>query len=599
MSGKRLFIFLLAGVLATIVPTAAFAGCHVQVVTAIAPTDPSGGSGLGPITPTNAAASGAIVNQEGRTERVSDVLVYDDNTIGTTNCFALNNIVRLTYNVTLTNPSSISAASNANFDVYDNAGLAGLTILASSTVGLAPGGTPQTVITGTVQQAGTASASATGILAPTGVGSAFRIKNLRVDATSIAATGTITATVSSNVATALPAPVITTVATAQKTINAGAGVTVPGVGSQSSGVTLSIPATFTFSEENAVAPLFPNAFRTAVAAGTTVFGDIATTPTSVIFDSGTTVPSGVSVTWPATLTTSAANGTAGLIFTLRSGGSCVGPAACFAIYDTTANNTTAAGTMTVTTAAAAVTGATGATPAVGVVVGSPSGFGTASLHASFGPGEASGGGNDDVNAAAIPRYIATTSAVAGTTRNIFNAGNWFTINAVRTTLLYPFVSNVGGFNTGISVVNTCNDTGAFNNAAPTCSQTGGLTFYFFPTGGTPFCLNTDTTAVPVAPACTSAGVGAFAGSRGLNASGQLAPGGSFATALNFLLAAAGKPNGAGTFDGYIIVVTQFNNAHGFSAQFAATGAVFSANNALIIGGGTRNGSLSGVVESLA
>src|SRR5437016_3193753 len=104
---------------ALLLPSAAVAGCHVQVVSSISPTDPNGGSGNGPIT-VNTTGAPANLNHEGLTERVSDVLIYDDNTIGTANCFAPGNILRLTYNASLTLPTNITSATAAYFDVYDS-----------------------------------------------------------------------------------------------------------------------------------------------------------------------------------------------------------------------------------------------------------------------------------------------------------------------------------------------------------------------------------------------------------------------------------------------------------------------------------------------
>src|SRR5260370_22823549 len=118
---------------ALLLPNAAFAGCHVQVVSYISPADPSGGPGTGPITPSSAGTP-ANLNNEGLVERVSDVLIYDDNTIGTANCFLPGNVLRLTYNAALSLPASITSPPSPNFDVYDN-NASGLTIQASSSVG--------------------------------------------------------------------------------------------------------------------------------------------------------------------------------------------------------------------------------------------------------------------------------------------------------------------------------------------------------------------------------------------------------------------------------------------------------------------------------
>ena len=601
---KRLFTYLLVGafVVAGLAP-AANAAClaktSAQVAVHAAPPTLLGDPGTtAPTTSlialTNVAANNPDLNNEGLTERVSDVVIYDDGVAP--NCFQSNQTIRLTYNVKITVPdvqtTPITSATAANFDVYDSAGPAGLVITAASTVGLAPGGTPQTVITVTVLQAGTVGDPTT-----TTTGAAFRIKNLRADATSLDAT-TVNNLATVTTSDTIPGALITvdaaappaTVGTVFKTIAAGGAVTAIGSGPQSSGAALTTQATFAFAEG------FNDSFRLTGAAGATVLNDIATNATSLILDAGTTVPSGVAVSFPSSMIVSNATPGNGIVFTLRTGGSCSGPAACFAIYDATKNDATGAFTLTVDTAAASSPGTFNTTtsasvdPKIGVTIGSPSGSGSVALHAFFGPAGTTGGGNDDVNASAVPRYVASNTT--GTqNRQIFNAkatttaNAWFNITAVRTALLFPFTSTTGGFNTGVSVANTCADKAAFGAATDTCTQSGPLAFYFFPTGGTPFSLSSD----------LANGGTALPNCRGLDANGRLTSGGIFACGLTALLTAAGQ---TGTFDGYMIVVTQFNNAHGFSAQFNASGNPYAANNALVLGSGTRNGSISGAVESL-
>lgn len=580
---NRLFTLVVAGIVAlALVPSAAWGVCQVQLVSSLGtdPAPPTAAQAASQIAFTAAPAGGASLNLEGRTERVSDVLIFDDGSAAATNCFQVNNSIRLTYNGTLTSPTSIASATTANFDVFDNAGSAGLVILASSTVGLAPGGLPQTVITITVQQGGTLGNLTTGA-----TGSAVRVKNLRIDANGLAlATAPHTpATVTVTAATAgtLPTAFTGQVGTANTTVTGGS-IAHAGSGTQSAGGGLTTSAEFTFGEGflHSLRVAGGTCNSTTVSSDTCVSGvanDIATNATSLIFDVGTTLPSSVSVTWPGTISTSAsaAAGT-GLILTLRNAPSCSGPGSpCFAIYDTTKGDATAAATLTVDTAAAAAgvaaaaCGGTGQpacsaytggpVPFVGVNIGSPSGAGTVKLHGFFGPGEA-GSGDDDVQAAAVPRYISTntTATLPSTTRQIFANGTWFTINPTRTTLLFPYVTEVSGYETGIVVANTGLDTGVFG-ATSTGNQTGGITFYFFPTAGTPFTLNTDTTA----------GGTVVTGARGLNSVGQVAAGGAFVCSLANLLKAANY-TGA-TFDGYVIAVTGFNNAHGSEIIFNTVG----------------------------
>jgi hypothetical protein len=395
-----------------LLPNLAVAGCHVQVVSSISPTDPLGGSGSGPITPSSTGVP-ANLNNEGLTERVSDVLIYDDSTIGTANCFAVGNQIRLTYNAALSLPASISSATAANFDVYDNSS-SGLTIQASSAVGFSAN-TAQTVISINVLQGGTAATTAGGITSTgNGVGSAVRVKNLRVDASPLAAGTVVNVTVSSQNTAAMPAPATSPVGTALATIAPGAGFTQFGHGTQSSGGTLDTPAIFHFAEG------FGNAFRLAggscASGGSTcvsgVFDDIATNDTSLIFDVGTTLPYGVSLAFPSTIETSASAGLGGIKFQLRPGfGSCLGPANCFAIYDTVANGP-APSSITMTTGAVPNSGANGSLPAIGVLIANPSGFGTVSLAVSFGPAASFGGtSNDDINPNAVPRYVTANAGI--------------------------------------------------------------------------------------------------------------------------------------------------------------------------------------------
>ncbi len=606
---KKLFGYLLAGILAlALVPGTAWGVCVVTIVSSVSP-DPLPSTGTAQITlNTTVPVPPAKLNQEGQTERLSDVVVSD--TGAGLNCFAVNNIFRLTYNATLTNPTSINAATNANFDVYDSAVPigSGLVILASSTVGLAPGGTPQTVITVTVQQQGTV-----GDIVGTAAGSAFRLKNLRVDATPLTAGANVSVTVSAIAPATTLTTVTTPVGTALKTLDltktgvGGTGVcgiaiangSVLGCGNQSSGGTLTsaLPAIFTLAE----GATFPNGFREPGTACTTGAGcvsgvsqDIATNATSLVLDAGTSIPSGVTVTFPATISTSA-NGSlaAGVIFTSRSGAvTCVGPAACSAIYDTTKNNTTAVFNLAVGSAAAAAgVPTTAVNPAVGVLIAASSGAGTATLHGSFGPGSAAGTGVDDVNAAAIPRYVAANTSASATTRNAFS-GNWFTINPVNTILMYSYVTTASGFITGIQVANTGNDTGvgfSIGGAAAAGNggaQTGGIKFYFFgedPSAATTtpvtFAVNTDVSA--------PGGLGPTA-CRGLDTNGRLVPGTAAACAIvggtttSGLLAmarAAGLTT-ATNFEGYIIAVTAFTYGHGNGVVFQGANAFAYAANVM-------------------
>ena len=150
-----------------------------------------------------------------------------------------------------------------------------------------------------------------------------------------------------------------------------------------------------------------------------------------------------------------------------------------------------------------------------------------------------------------------------------NAAPYFFLNPTQTVLLFPYISTLDDWNTGIEVANTGNDGAVFGNTG----QKGALDFYFFPTGGAPFvCSTVASAAIPTVCA---------AGTRGLDAKGFLDPGGDFAATLTVLLSDAGF---VGNFDGYVIVVAHFNFGHGNGMLFdLGTGGMVNVP-ALILGG---------------
>jgi hypothetical protein len=128
------------------------------------------------------------------------------------------------------------------------------------------------------------------------------------------------------------------------------------------------------------------------------------------------------------------------------------------------------------------------------------------------------------------------------------------IGASNTVVLIPYASRItaSGYDTGLAVANTTTDPGTtvmgFTKAV---AQTNTATFYFYPqqvgsTAGTPWSLAT----------------GATSSGTGLNASGQIPSGSSYTVLLSQLIADAQHtqtvPN---DFQGYIIIITGFTNAH--------------------------------------
>jgi hypothetical protein len=142
----------------------------------------------------------------------------------------------------------------------------------------------------------------------------------------------------------------------------------------------------------------------------------------------------------------------------------------------------------------------------------------------------------------IPRYQASEVP----------AGPVLRIIPSTTSMLIPYAANLydqqqqaATYQTGIAVANTTLDPGedafGFDGAIP---QDGQITFYFYPQIGLPFEYTTQ----------------AGSPGMGLDADGLLPPGGSYTVMLADLLAAAQAPSM--DFQGYIIIITNFINAHG-------------------------------------
>jgi len=142
----------------------------------------------------------------------------------------------------------------------------------------------------------------------------------------------------------------------------------------------------------------------------------------------------------------------------------------------------------------------------------------------------------------VPRYQASESA----------AKALVTFVGSSTTLLIPYASvqTAINYDTGIAISNTTTDPGtAITGITTATAQAGGLTFYFYPTTGTAFSF-----ALP-------AGYG-----KGLNTSGLLPSGGTLVTLLSEVMTAARAVTSTvpTDFQGYVFVVANFTNAHGFA-----------------------------------
>jgi hypothetical protein len=388
----------------------AFAGCNAAIVSNISPTDPDGLSNRGQITVSTAGVP-AVLQHEGKAERVSDVLIYDDTAVAGGNCFTPGNRIQLNYGAVLTNPASVQTIG-PNLDVFDSSGALGITAKSFSSFSA---NALVWVVEVDVQSAGTPATAAGGItLNP--VGSAVRVKNLRFDATQLPADSNLMVSVSASLA--LPANLVGNVGVVRDTIAPGAGVVQEGAGLQSAGDTLSTPAMLDLTEN------YAGAFRVASADASGVYGDSATTATRLIFDLGTSLPTGVTVKFPALIQV---GGSSGLKLALQSGGSCAGPVQCTAVYDTKVSGPNAFD-LQITTAAASNTGEDGNAPAIGVLIANPSGFGTPTLTMSFVPSHLTSLGDVPVSLfsaplMSIPQGSATLPAISAISPNTALAGS--------------------------------------------------------------------------------------------------------------------------------------------------------------------------------
>jgi len=567
-------------------------------------------------------AGPANINQEGRAERVTDLIIVDDGLPPT--CFSVNtDVIKVTYNapITVPNPPTYPAVPGTlelyNFDVIDSNGDNGLRITANTTTTLGPFG-DLSEINISVTQLGTAGNPFAGL-----VGSALRFKNIRVDASGFTAPAVAYATVSTTFGSYSHVPAILAVGTVQTTIKPYPAISLfDGNGEQSEGGPLFAQGEVNWSEN------FPNAFRVACTTQipasspycTGVLNDIPTSDTSLVW-SVSNIPNGVTVSFPASLTNAAST----LTYTARGGAqSCAGSTStstCDVIYDTTLNNPATIDSIAVQTAATASNGGAATNPKIGVQIADPSGWGNVDVAVNFGPStvcqttyvsddcDGTPLTNLPLSAGRIPRYVDSVAASTtiggdlfgggGSTR-LIASGEWFEVNPIRTVLLYDYVTDVSGFGTGISVANTGQDctvpgSPTITNCAflsdfapgnpsivpvPTRFHAGLLHFFVFPNGAAPFVVDSpsfvgDAGCLPVV-------------NCGLDGAGNLQPGNVMAVGLSAILTAGGQGALIGNFDGYIIVVAEFNYGHGTAVSFSATSAMYG-YPALILGKQSRIG----------
>ena len=145
-------------------------------------------------------------------------------------------------------------------------------------------------------------------------------------------------------------------------------------------------------------------------------------------------------------------------------------------------------------------------------------------------------------ASPIPRFAAVEVGPA----------TLLTIVGAQTTLIIPFASSLPaiGYNTGFSIANTTADPGTdIVGYTGAIKQTGKITFVMYPQ------LPPGGSTLPGPYTYTTSGTSP---GTGLNAAGELPAGSTYTVLLSQLLAAGGAPD---NFQGYIMAVTGFTNAH--------------------------------------
>jgi hypothetical protein len=253
-------------------------------------------------------------------------------------------------------------------------------------------------------------------------------------------------------------------------------------------------------------------------------------------------PTGVTLTFPATVTSNGANPIASPVWsTINSDGTANGAAVVLGSTTSPLTVIYRAATTTDPTKQEILTIPVTVSTAAATL---PLPTATLQFTASMAPiGTAFTSSNALITTAVlIPRYAAAE----------VGPGTVYTITGTTTTLLVPFAQTVSAlnYNTGLAVANTTKDPGATNTTftAPV-AQSGVVKFYFYPqvaAGGT---------AVPTAFSYTTT---AGSPGTGLDASGNVLSGSTYTVLLSQLLSAAGA---AADFSGYIVIVTNFTNAH--------------------------------------
>lgn len=191
----------------------------------------------------------------------------------------------------------------------------------------------------------------------------------------------------------------------------------------------------------------------------------------------------------------------------------------------------------------------------------PSPTSTAQAFGGFAPFYSTAAAHLPSSSLPIPRFVTAT---------IPSTLNYFSVSRCACNLLFPFVSNQGGYDTGIAIANTSLDNLGVGGTSAAASQFGGVQFWYYGTtasgGAAPptQCTNVASPGTCPTPSATSAS----------SAIGQI-PAGQI---LTYVLSTGGGsigngPNGltnAGAgFQGYIIAQAQFQYCHAYAFITAA------------------------------
>jgi hypothetical protein len=150
----------------------------------------------------------------------------------------------------------------------------------------------------------------------------------------------------------------------------------------------------------------------------------------------------------------------------------------------------------------------------------------------------------------IPRFVDNSTA-----------NTFITISTCATDLLFPFITNDNGFETGISIANTTKDSLGTSVQNGTCA----MTLYAADPNNTAWnATATAANAIAAGANCSNAGICLFNTNTATGAK-TIAGGNSYVNTLSAIFTGASPaiPTGS-TFQGYAIAICNFQLAHGFA-----------------------------------